>query len=111
MRNEDFSEVEGQRYYVEEVVGFFDVRTPELPFSHFTVKVIRKADGRFQARPNVFFRTAQAIEYTGGSGGTVEKAGFDAVRSLYQEIKKSKSFNETLVTDFVWMQWTPFGFC
>ncbi len=94
---------------VDRVVGWYDVWTGDLPFAKFTVKVIESADGGFFASPNVFVKSNDGIEYTGGVGATVQEAVLDCTNRFYDEIEKVSPIESITEDAFVWLAWTPFG--
>lgn len=96
-------------FKIESVVGWYDIWTGDLPFSHFTAKVVQKVEDSFYASPNVFYKSKEGIEHTCGMGKTVDDAVISLVNNFYREIRKHRPIEEVEESDFVWLCWTPFG--
>jgi len=94
---------------IERVVGWYDVWTGDLPFAKFSLKVVECVDGGFQASPNVFVKSKDGIEYTGGFGNTVAKAVLDAIDRFYDEVEKIAPIDQISEEEFTWPCWTPCG--
>ena len=94
---------------VEKVVGWYDVWTGDLPFAKFTLRVVENTTGGYQATPDVFVKSSEGIEYTGGFGSTIPEAVADAIDRFYDEIEKVAAVDQITEEGFVWLCRTPFG--
>lgn len=103
------------RFFVEPVIGFFDVSTfNDLPFGNWTVKIVLSSSGSYHARPNVVVVNSQTkcVEHICGIGDSVDEALMDSIDLFMSEVHKqrlNKADGELEKSDFVWLNWQPYS--
>jgi hypothetical protein len=110
-----FFTIGGTRFLIESVVATYEISVLEeaLPFARFTIRVVHRAVGDYQASPNAHVRNVKSgdVEYTCGLGVSIGEAVQDAIKQFLGEVEKQSQIRVLGECDFVWTADHPPWLC